>query len=612
VGAEVGDAKDVTVDGLLRGARRDLISKAWRYLSGERRTVVGLAALAVLGAQAESIALVFIALIADSAARGEPNAQLNMGPLDLEFALPLVGVLTSLAIVLAAFVIFLNGRLSAIVSARLERASRDEIVASFAGAGWEYQSTLKSSRVQGRILRLMDARSKAFTGVVGWTRAIATIAVFVAVAAVMSPLAAVVIVMFGAVLSLAVFPIRRRIVRLARQAAGEEVGLSADVAEAADHGADVQIFGAWPAFLSRFGTRSSSLQTLRARLGTVKSLMPVVYQYGALALILAIMLVAATSPVSGEIGPFAASALLLLRSVQYGQKLQHSLQAIAEAVPRIELLNRELAVPPPRVVPGSRTLNGVDTLELREVSYQYPGSEKYALLGVSLDLRPGTIVGVAGPSGSGKSTLAQILLRVRWVTTGQYHVNGWPAEEYSTASWNRMVSHVPQHPRLLHATLAENVSFFDDSIPRDKLGAALKAVGLHELTESLPGGLDAPLGPTGRSLSGGQVQRLGIARAFAREPRLVVLDEPTSALDVDSERVVKDALAALRRRSDVLVVVIAHRPSTLALCDEMVVLHEGRVAAAGRSEDVALHNDFLAKTWGTTWTTPAARGASGG
>jgi ATP-binding cassette subfamily B protein/ATP-binding cassette subfamily C protein/ATP-binding cassette subfamily C protein LapB len=141
------------------------------------------------------------------------------------------------------------------------------------------------------------------------------------------------------------------------------------------------------------------------------------------------------------------------------------------------------------------------------------------------------------------------------------------------------------------------VSFFDESISRDRIARTLSAVGLGELMESMPGGLDLDVGPTTRNLSGGQVQRIGIARALVRDPRLVVLDEPTSALDVNAERLVGDALAALRGRSDVLVVVIAHRPSTLALCDEMVVLQDGHVTAAGRSQDVALQSEFLAATW---------------
>ncbi|RPH53416.1 MAG: ATP-binding cassette domain-containing protein, partial [Acidobacteria bacterium] len=227
-------------------------------------------------------------------------------------------------------------------------------------------------------------------------------------------------------------------------------------------------------------------------------------------------------------------------------------------------------------------------------------SSEPALSKLSLDLRPGTIVGLAGPSGSGKSTLAQILLRVRWPTSGEYLINGRSAGRYSSASWTRLVSHVPQQPRLLHGSLVENVSFLDESITRDQVARALKAVGLEELTDLLAGGLDAELGPTGRSLSGGQVQRLGIARALVREPRLVILDEPTSALDVNAERIVGDALGALRGRSDVLIVIIAHRPSTLALCDEFLVLQDGHVVAAGRSDVVATQSEFLARTFDAT------------
>lgn len=584
-----------------RRFRRDLVSKALGHLATERRAVLGLAALAVVVAQAESAALVLIALIADAAARGATSAGFTMGPIDLSLSIPVAAILAALSIIVAALVVFAYRYLLARTSARLERNSRDKIVSSFAGADWEYQSTIKPSRLHGRLLSLMKAPAEAFTGLVGWIRALAAIVVFVTVAAIMSLLAAVAMVVFGAILSLAVLPVRRKVAKISAQSGREELGLAADVAEAADHGPDVQVFGAWPAFLNRFDKRSGSLQRWRERLGLAKGLIPVVYQYGALTLILLVLLIATAAQASGELGQFVASALLLLRSVQYGQQLQQSLEKLAEAVPRIELLKREVTVPPPRVVPGEGVLNGIEILELRNVCYEYPGSEKPALNNVSIDLRPGTIVGVAGPSGSGKSTLAQILLRLRWPTSGQYYVNGQLAETYSVRSWNRLVSHVPQTPRLLHGSLAENVSFLDESISREQVDAALRAVGLEELVKSLPGGLEAPVGPTGRGLSGGQIQRLGIARALVREPRVIVLDEPTSALDIDAEKIVGEALNAMRGRPDVLVIVIAHRPSTLALCDEMVVLQEGRVVGAGRSEDVALNSEFMARTWGIEW-----------
>jgi ABC-type multidrug transport system fused ATPase/permease subunit len=378
-----------------------------------------------------------------------------------------------------------------------------------------------------------------------------------------------------------------------------EVGLAEDFGEAIDQGADVHVFGAWPAFISRFSAKSRSLQGLRERTATLKTLLPVVYQNGALALILLVLLGASLFQPPGEIGAFLASALLLLRSVQYGQSLQRSLQQIASSVPAVEVLQRELNVPPPRMTPGSKVLKEIDIVELEGVGYDYPGADTPALKGISLVLRPGVIVGLAGPSGSGKSTLSQILLRLRWPTSGRYLVNGHSASEYTAESWTRQVNHLPQAPHLLHASLHDNVTYLDESIGQERVEQALRAVGLEEFVASLPDGIDTVLGPSGRNLSGGQVQRLGIARALVREPRLVVLDEPTSALDVNAERVIADALASLRGRTDMVIVVIAHRPSTLALCDEIVVLQDGQVTGVGRSEELALESDFMAATWST-------------
>lgn len=576
--------------------RKDLVSKAWRDLRDERRSLLGLGALAVVAAQAESAALILIALTADSVASGEDAMDIVMGPIEMSLSILGAGFLTVAAIGFAALLVLMFGTREARTSARLERETRSRVVSSFASASWEYQSTQKSSRVQGRLLRLMDARSTTFLGLVGWIRALATIVVFVTVAAILSPVAAIVIVLFGALLSLAIFPVRRRVAIFGSRAAGEEVGMASDLAEALDHGADVHVFGVWPQFATRFNEKSESLADVMTRLRITKRLMPVIYQYGALALILVVLLAADAFGASGEFGEFAASALLLLRSVQYGQQLQLRLQGIAESVPRIELLDQELKVPPPPFVPGTKELTDIQQVELRSVSYSYPGGEAPALEGVSLRLSPGSIVGIAGPSGSGKSTLAQILLRIRVPAEGQYLVNEHSAYDFSAESWNHVVSHVPQHPHLLHGTLFENVSFLDPSITIEQARSALVTIGLEALVESLPHGLDTEVGPTGRSLSGGQVQRIGIARALVRQPSLIVLDEPTSALDVDAEKIVGDALGTLRGHPNVLVVVIAHRPSTLALCDEIMVLERGRLVASGDAEHVAAMSGFLART----------------
>lgn len=570
---------------------RGLVVKAWRHLADERRAVLLLAVVAVVAAQAESAALVLIALIADAVARDGSSVHVGLGDIAADPSVAMACVLAVGSVLVAALLIFTSGRLVARARARLEREMRDRVVLSYARADWEFQSGQRGDRIQAR-LRMMDARARVFTGLIGWARGLATLIVFIVVAAVMSPVAAVLILASGSLLSLAVLPIRRWTIRLGRQMANADVTLTEEFSDALNQGADVHVFGAWSTFIRRFTARSQYLQAMRVRVAQLQQLLPVVYQYGAFLLIILVLIAASWSGSGGEIGRFAASALLLLRSVQYGQMLQLALHDMAASVPRLELMESELIVPSPKVTPGDRSLERIESIQLREVYYLYPGSAQFALNGVSLDLRPGSIVGLAGPSGSGKTTLAQILLRLRWPTSGQYLVNGRSSEEYSTESWNRIASHLPQQPHLLHGTLAENVTYFDPSIPSETVIAALAAVGLDGLLESLPDGLDTQLGPAVRNLSGGQVQRLGIARALVRTPRLVVLDEPTSALDVNSERIVGEALSALRGR-DVLVVVIAHRPSTLALCDEIVVLQAGRVTAAGSMESLNSRNGFL-------------------
>jgi ABC-type multidrug transport system fused ATPase/permease subunit len=206
-------------------------------------------------------------------------------------------------------------------------------------------------------------------------------------------------------------------------------------------------------------------------------------------------------------------------------------------------------------------------------------------------LRRGDVVGVLGPSGSGKSTLAQILLRMRPPSEGEVLVNGSPAASYTKDSFYRHFTFVPQSCQLLHATVLDNIRLFDERVTRDQVIDAATRAGVHDTITALDHGYDTQLGPTTRDLSGGQIQRIGIARAVARGAEVIVLDEPTSALDVHSEATVQDTLADLR--NDALVIIIAHRLSTLTICDRVLVMDQGRLAAEGSFEELLLDNEFF-------------------
>ena len=144
---------------------------------------------------------------------------------------------------------------------------------------------------------------------------------------------------------------------------------------------------------------------------------------------------------------------------------------------------------------------------------------------------------------------------------------------------------------LLHATVSENISFLDESITQEDVVTAATAANVDDVIEELDHGYDTLIGPAFRDLSGGQIQRVGIARALARGAQVLVLDEPTSALDVHSEAVIQATLETLRGHA--MVLIIAHRLSTLSICDRILVLRAGRVETLGTLSDVSQRSDFF-------------------
>ena len=165
------------------------------------------------------------------------------------------------------------------------------------------------------------------------------------------------------------------------------------------------------------------------------------------------------------------------------------------------------------------------------------------------EVTAGEAIGIVGPTGAGKSTLVQILLGLRPPTSGRYLVNGVPAEEFSREDWHRAVAYLPQEPRLLHASVADNIRFFrpldDQAVER-----AARLAGIHDDIMSWSAGYDTVVGPRADAVSGGQQQRICLARALAAHPEVLVLDEPTSALDPHTERLIQDSLNGAQARAD--------------------------------------------------------------
>jgi ATP-binding cassette, subfamily B, bacterial PglK len=289
-------------------------------------------------------------------------------------------------------------------------------------------------------------------------------------------------------------------------------------------------------------------------------------------------------------------ALLGLAAYRLLPPLQQAFAAIARirsdapAFERIaDDLDRSRRRPPARPKPGDDELREWASRPQREIrltgiSYRHTPERDGGVNDVSMRIRAGTLVGLAGPNGSGKTTLADLLLGLIVPDSGQIQVDGLPLDERNRELWLTTVAHVPQQILLLDATVAENIAYGVPSaeIDETRVREALAGARLEATIGALPHGIATPIGQNGMQLSGGQRQRLGIARALYRHASLLVLDEPTSSLDVTAETEIISLLRDLRGRRTM--VLIAHRSSSLQSCDEVFQLDRGRLVACGSDD----------------------------
>lgn len=223
-------------------------------------------------------------------------------------------------------------------------------------------------------------------------------------------------------------------------------------------------------------------------------------------------------------------------------------------------------------------------VRLEDVSFRYPGAERDALTGVTLIVPAGGSLALVGETGSGKTTLASLVSRLADPTSGRVRLDGVDLRDLALADLSSVVGVVSQDTYLLHASVRENLLHAKPDASDDELWSVLETAQVARLVRGLPGGLDTVVGARGMRFSGGEKQRLAIARTLLRDPRVLVLDEATSALDNDTEREVQAALdAAARGRTTVT---IAHRLSTVRHADTIAVLDEGRVLEQGSHEQL--------------------------
>ncbi|MEU1807557.1 ABC transporter ATP-binding protein [Micromonospora sp. WMMD1076] len=383
----------------------------------------------------------------------------------------------------------------------------------------------------------------------------------------------------------------RRVARLRREITAQRQRELADLTVTIEEGLSVsgvrlaKTLGTGPALVDRFTASSARLVDLELRSELAgrwrMAAMSIVF-----AAIPAVIYLGAGLP--GTAGTLTIGTLVAFTALQgnlfrplmgllnVGVTLTASLALFARIFEYLDL-PVEVAEPARPVPLDPATARG--HLRVEDVTFSYPGSDTAALAGVSLDVPAGTSLALVGETGSGKSTLAALISRLHDPDAGRITIDGIDLRDLRPADLAAVVGVVSQETYLLHGTVRDNLRYARPDATDAEIEAAARAARIHDLVSALPDGYDTMVGSRGHRFSGGEQQRLAIARTLLRDPRILVLDEATSALDTETERAVQRALDELARGRTV--VTIAHRLSTVRDADRIAVLDHGRIVESG-------------------------------
>lgn len=284
---------------------------------------------------------------------------------------------------------------------------------------------------------------------------------------------------------------------------------------------------------------------------------------------------------------------ILLRLTTKAKELNVGRQALASLLPAFDCVEQALGEAERNATPrgGERPYEGLrDAIRFEDVSFSYGEGRGTALQGVTIVIPKGSMTAIVGRSGAGKSTLVDMIPLLRAPDSGRVMFDGVPAQEFDLASLRRRIGFLTQEPILFNDTIRYNLVYGLDPIPDDaRIEQALRASYCFEFVSELPEGLETNLGDRGVRFSGGQRQRLALARVLLQDPDILILDEPTSALDSQSEHYIQQALEGLR--GTITLVIIAHRLATVESADQTIVLSDGMVVETGTHASLKADSD---------------------
>jgi ATP-binding cassette subfamily B protein len=561
-------------------------------LIGDRRgTVAWLAVCSIFSGLSEAFFLAVVSQIGLALVNGAKKVTDHNGHLGFIHLHTSVHTLLLVALGLAVARLIVQIPLSVLpsrIAADVQGRLRKDLFEAYTVASWGVQSREREGHLQETMTgQVMQATGGALQAT-GLITSLFTFLVLLGTALALNPPAAGIVLGATVLLFGALRPLNQLGVKRSRELSKAQLEYAGGVGQAGRLAEETHVFGVASAQRGQVNGLIDTARNLFFRTQTIGRITPNVYQSMVYLILVGGLWVLSTLGTK-DVVSLGAIIILLLRAGSYGQSVQGSWQMLRQSLPFIERLQdtreRYLQSGSPE---GILPLGTVQSLAFENVGFGYE-ADRPVLSDVTFEVFGGEAVGVIGPSGAGKSTLIQILLRLRVPSSGRFLVNGEPAEQYVAEDWHRRVAYVPQEPRLLHASVAENIRYFRD-VDDEAVERAAKLARIHEDVMDWPQGYDTIVGPRADAVSGGQQQRICLARALVARPEVLVLDEPTSALDPHSESLIQESLTALA--DELTLFIVAHRMSTLDICNRVMVIIDGRLVAFDTIEELKNENAY--------------------
>jgi ATP-binding cassette subfamily B protein len=557
----------------VEGKRGSMRHRVGLLLGKRRKSVVVLAVCSIFSGFTEAGTLALIAQIASTLVTGRKVVHFDHAGLHVHASLGSLILVAFGLVILRLLLQFPLSILPARIAANVQGNLRTTLFDSFTRASWSVQSQDREGQLQETTTSQVMSATAGALQATGLITSSFTFLVLLASAVALNPLAAVIVASASVALFGLLRPLRSRGVANSRELSKAQVAYAGGIAESIRVAEETHVFGVVAAQRARIAGLVANSERFYYRSQLLNRFVSNFYQ-SLIYLLLVGGIAGLTAVGRSHAGSLAGVVLVLLRAGTAGQLVQGAYQGLSQSLPFIErtqeAIKRYNDSSPDY---GEQRLQRVGNVAFEQVSFGYR-PERPVLSDISFEVAGGEVIGIIGPSGAGKSTLVQLLLQLRKPDTGRYLVNGVSAERFAREDWYGQVSYVPQEPRLLHASVAENIRFFRE-LDDEAVERAAKLARIHDDVIGWAEGYETIVGPRADAVSGGQQQRICLARALAARPEVLVLDEPTSALDPQSETLIGESLTALK--SELTLFIIAHRMSTLDICDRVMVIVDGRL-----------------------------------